>query len=264
MEKIKKIAIWMVLGLYLVIILGFVSSRNKELLCKSIDIEIEGCTGNFFIDKEDVLSIIKNEDEKILGYPVRDINKAQLEAVLLDNSFIKRTEVYSTLEGHLIIEIEQRVPVIRIINNKNEGFYIDNEGFLMPLSDKHSAHVIVGNGQIRDSYLKRKEINVLSLTEDSDVNDETILKDIYHIAMFIKNNKFWNAQIEQIFVNRNNELELVPRVGAHIILFGGPEDYVAKFEKLKMMYDKGLKYTDWNGYSKISLKYKDQVICKKN
>lgn len=264
MSKIKKIAVWLFLVLYMVIILGFVNTRNNKLLCKSIEINIKGFTGDYFIDKDDVLSFIYKENEKILGYPVKSINKARLETILMDNPSIKNTEIYVTLEGRLIIDVEQRIPVLRVINNRNESFYIDEEGVLMPLSEKHSAHVVVANGQIRESYTKRKEKNVLSLTEDAYVNENSILKDLYLLAVYINNNEFWNAQIEQIFVNRNNEFELVPRVGAHIIIFGEIDNYRDKFEKLSAMYEKGLRYSDWNKYSTINLKYKDQVVCTKN
>ena len=80
---------------------------------------------------------------------------------------------------------------------------------------------------------------------------------------YLQSDELWRNQITQIYVNAANELELVPRVGNHIILLGGLDDYENKMNKLEAMYSKGFEITDWNAYSLINLKFKDQVICKK-
>jgi cell division protein FtsQ len=87
---------------------------------------------------------------------------------------------------------------------------------------------------------------------------------VYKLAEFITNDKFWNSQIEQIYVNNNYEFELIPRVGSHIIELGRAEDLNEKFENLKILYLRGFNNLGWNQYEKISLKYKNQVVCTKN
>jgi cell division protein FtsQ len=81
--------------------------------------------------------------------------------------------------------------------------------------------------------------------------------------MYIRSDKFWEAQIVQIYVNGKGEFELIPRVGAHIIEFGKAEDIEEKFEKLWILYNEGFYNTGWNQYDKISLKYKNQAVCTK-
>jgi len=88
------------------------------------------------------------------------------------------------------------------------------------------------------------------------------LCDIYKIAKFIHNDEFWNSQIEQIYI-KNNEYELIPRVGSQIILFGGVEDFNKKFVKLKALYKQGFSQVGWNKYKIINLKYSNQIICTK-
>ena len=61
----------------------------------------------------------------------------------------------------------------------------------------------------------------------------------------------------------NKEIELIPRVGNHIILLGSEEEMEAKFEKLMLFYKKGVQQTGWNQYSIINLKYKNQLVCVK-
>ena len=79
----------------------------------------------------------------------------------------------------------------------------------------------------------------------------------------MQSDELWRNQITQVYVNESNELELVPRVGNHIILLGGLDDYEKKMDKLEAMYNEGFDITGWNAYSVVNLKFKNQVICKR-
>ena len=57
---------------------------------------------------------------------------------------------------------------------------------------------------------------------------------------------------------------MVPKVGRHLILFGDMGDMESKFTKLKAFYAQGMKKAGWDKYSRINLKFKDQVVCEKN
>jgi cell division protein FtsQ len=82
-------------------------------------------------------------------------------------------------------------------------------------------------------------------------------------SKFISNDDLWNAQFVQLYLNRENEYELIPRVGAHIILLGDMENFSYKLRKLKALYLKGLNKKGWNNYEQINLKYSNQVVCTK-
>jgi cell division protein FtsQ len=81
--------------------------------------------------------------------------------------------------------------------------------------------------------------------------------------MYITHDKFLKAQIAQIYVNEQNEFELVPRIGNHIILLGTAEDLDDKFRRLVAFYRYGLNKIGWNKYNVINIKYKNQVVCSK-
>ncbi|MCC7233328.1 MAG: cell division protein FtsQ, partial [Bacteroidia bacterium] len=91
----------------------------------------------------------------------------------------------------------------------------------------------------------------------------TRLERVFRVADFLQNHPFWEAQIEQIYVNEKGELELIPRVGSHSVLIGEGKDLEKKFENLFLFYKEGLNKTGWNQYSIINLKYENQVVCTK-
>jgi cell division protein FtsQ len=132
----------------------------------------------------------------------------------------------------------------------------------MPLSDKYSAHVLVASGHLNEPYSKRYTRNLRAQSAQNVDNSGSLLLDLYQLAEYIYNDKFWRAQIEHIYV-LNNEFEMVPRVGTHIIEFGGIDNFEKKFRNLKALYLKGLPETGWNNYNTVNLKYNNQVICTK-
>ena len=79
----------------------------------------------------------------------------------------------------------------------------------------------------------------------------------------MQSDDFWNDQIEQIYVNQNNDVELIPRVGEQVIMLGSFENFEEKLANLKLFYDQAVPKVGWDKYSIINLKYKDQIVCTK-
>ena len=138
--------------------------------------------------------------------------------------------------------VTQKEPLVRVQNKWGKSYYLDIEGKPFPLSRSYTQRLMVANGNIIDSV----DVAVVS-----------------KVAKYIHQNEFWNAQIMQLHINENKEIELIPRVGNHIILLGSEEEMEAKFEKMMLFYQKGVQQTGWNQYSIINLKYKNQLVCVK-
>lgn len=258
---IKSLITWIFIIAYLATIFGFISKENQEVVCKSVDIEVVDNTNNYFIQNEDVLGILKNNGFDLVGEKLHKINRDELEGIIDIHPTIKKAEIYCGHTGKVYIEIIQRKPIVRIINKNAESYYIDQEGFLMPLSDNYTATVIVANGNLNELYHNNNNTSVLS--NDTIVNASKKLKEIYNLVVYILQNPFWEAQIQQIYINNKDEYELVPRVGTHIIIFGSINQMEKKFKKLKAVYEQGFSKYGWNNYRIINLKYENQVVCTK-
>ncbi len=178
-----------------------------------------------------------------------DINR--IERVLEADPFIQEAEAFVDGGNNLQLEIVQREPVIRIIDAQNANYYLDKEGIKMPLSKHFTARVLVATGNIppySPDFLKRKKY---------------LLKDIYDLGIKIAENDFLNPLVEQLFVNKEGDMILVPKVGNQKILIGNIENLEDKLYRLEQFYKKALPFEGWDKYSLINLKYKNQIICKK-
>jgi cell division protein FtsQ len=87
-----------------------------------------------------------------------------------------------------------------------------------------------------------------------------IAKEIFKTAAFIKKDSLWDAQIAQIYINKDHEIELVPRVGNNRILLGDADSLDTKFKNLLIFYKKVLPRVGWDAYKIINVKYANQVV----
>tara|TARA_R110002049_G_scaffold6899_4_gene41983 strand:+ start:527 stop:1318 length:792 start_codon:yes stop_codon:yes gene_type:complete len=257
-----KIVMWVLLLSAVTVLLGFVESSRSEQLCTEILIDIDRSKQNFFIDEEDIHSMIHHEVSAIVNRPLAELNSNDMELQLNGHPSIKNAEVFKTLDGKLSIKIKQREPIMRVYSSNGDSYYMDKEGQLMPLSDKFTSRVMVANGFIYSPYTKFVGLNFSEELPDS-ILKRTQLDELFKYADFISKDPFWKAQIEQLHVNKDMDIELIPRVGNHTIVFGDANHIESKFEKLIVFYNKGLSNTGWNEYSVINLKYEGQVVCTK-
>jgi len=263
LKKIKKILVytfWIVIISGLLISVGFVNKQQDSLLCKDLDISINQKDDLFFIDNLEVTQILKVRGDSIKGQKKSTIDVAQIENILNNHPAVENSEVCVTIDGVVKIKIDQRKPIVRIFNLSGESYYIDDKAKLMPLSDNYTKNVLVVNGNINLPYAIYYKKNM----NDTLVTKKTLLDDIYALAQFINKDSFWSAQIQQLYINQDKDIELVPLVGDQKIIFGDSTMMENKFYKLKLFYQEGLNKTDsWNKYSSINLKYKNQIVCTK-
>lgn len=263
MKKILNIGIWVLLAIGLVVSLGFAGYEQSTMPCTGIGVKIDHEDENFFVDEADIQTLLLDRGDTLVGQSLSSINYEELEQLIMKNPVIEDAEVYADLHGKLNVKVKQRTPLVRVFNNLGESFYIDEYGQLMPLSEKFTSRVIVANGFIKDSYHNAYAANLNEVANVDSLSKTTLLDDIYLIAKRFENDEFWSAQIQQIYVDENQEIVLIPRVGNHKIVIGDRDNLERKLNKLMIFYKEGLNKTGWNQYSVINLKYKNQVVCTK-
>jgi cell division protein FtsQ len=261
-RKFFQITLWNLLIAAFLVSMGFTEQRRGELLCKEVVMDIDDAMGHNFVDKSDIEQIISNKFGNVTEKTLSSINISLLESLIDNNPFVLNAEVFSTIDGKLVVEVKQRNPVVRIINASDEKFYIDEQRVFMPTSDKYSAPVPIVNGNIFNKEAEQK-IGSGVVEKADTAYYPSIVEKVFRMADFIRKSDFWNAQVEQIYVNANGEIEIIPRVGNHLIIFGDINDMEEKFDKLFLFYKEGLSKTGWNQYKTINLTFKGQIVCTK-
>ncbi|MFM7217004.1 MAG: cell division protein FtsQ/DivIB [Bacteroidota bacterium] len=270
MKKIKDIKrpellkglLWAGLSAVFVVSVGFTDSMSTSQPVSGLEISIIDTTGHSFLTTSDVGDIVSSKFGDVIGKPLSSINMAVLEKYILSNPFVSVVRVFSSIDGKLQIEVVQRDPILRVINFSNESFYIDGEGKYMPASDNYTARVPVVNGYL---FNREAEHQVRTIREEEEGTSPEVdrIGQVFEVAKFIRKDPFWRSQVEQLYVAVDGGIELVPRVGNHVVVLGDATALDEKFEKLYLFYTEGLSKTGWNKYKTINLEFEDQVVCTK-
>lgn len=262
---IKKIAIqsvYILLMMGVLVLLGFAGESNQSQPCKGFHVNVASKGGLRFIDSASVVRQVYSTMSPMEGKSLKTIPLKRIEELVDAMYYVEESRVFRTLDGLIVADITQRIPIARVINAMNETYYIDDKGKLMKPSNAYSARVIIVSGNINTRY--SPSINISELEFENELSSqERLLVEINQLIRYIDQDDFLRVWIDQIYINRRGEFELVPRNGVHTIEFGGVDNMEAKFTKLMKFYKHGLTHVGWGNYKRINVKFKNQVVCSK-
>ena len=230
-------------ALLLLALVGFLYSfsytKNIEKLVSDVAVEFaEG--NNLFMDYQMVNKLLIQNGKSVKNQPKSVIDLQRLEANVRQHPMVEYVTVYLTVDGLLKTKIKQRTPIARIEAN-NQSYYIDSQAKIMPLSDNHSARVMLVSGDI-----------------DEKDNDE-----IHELATAILEHKFLKKQIVGIQKTSHDEYILNSRIGDQKISLGKIENLKQKFKNLESFFNKTMRDNSIDKYVTINLKFDNQVVCTK-
>ena len=263
LKKILIILFWVLLAGSMVFLMGFIDSKNGELKVSSIEITIQRTTDVVLITEEDVMNIIGNDNNRLIGRPYEEVCLEELENRLKRHDYVADANIHSRLPGDLYVDIIQRTPLARVINGNHDQFYLSTDGHTMALHPSVIIPSILATGTIPDSLDPSVALRTLKNIPKNERSQVSALEMIYNLALYIQEDKFLNAQTEQVYINQKGEAEMIPKVGDHLILFGDLEHMEGKFNKLTAFYREGIRYSGWDVYDTVNLKYKNQIVCTK-
>ena len=255
-KKIIILTLDLALAVYLVFAFtSFNKPGERRTTCTKVNIYIQDEMTNGFLNAQEIKKRLESKKLYPLAKPLEQVNAREIESTLKASPFVKSVECYKTQDGLVDIYLTQRMPIVRIKSVNNEDYYIDDKNQIMP-NTKYTSDIIVATGYIDRRYAKRY---IASLSKYLIVND------------------LWRNQIEQINVLPDRGIELIPRVGNHIVFIGylpetksedkrekDIEEFVnKKMDRLEKFYKYGLSQAGWNKYSYINIEFDNQIICTK-
>jgi cell division protein FtsQ len=240
----------LVFGMAMVVL--SVISRKSDGGISRVVVTVEPLPGGYrLLEAEDVLANL----EERFAYPLESRTLAQLdiervERVLEEDPFVKDAEAFVDANNQVNIEIIQNLPVLRIKDNNELDYYLDENAQQMPPSKHYAARVLVATG------------NLPPHVPDFMERERSTLRHVFELTKLIMADEFLNALIEQIYVNNRGELILAPKIGKQTIMFGRYMESNAadRLKRLKIFYSEGLPYEGWRKYRSFDLRYDDQVV----
>lgn len=242
--KVLKLIISMLLTAFLLLSI----SQRLNAPIDDIKIVVSGTEdGKKLISEKEVRALLKFE----LGYDVSiaelgELDLNTLERVLDQNARIDDADLYLDKNNVLHVKVIQKMPIVRIDQTSSDDYYLDYKGSRVPVTEVFRVPVVTGHvDSYRDDYSGIKEHNLNAVLE---------------LARKVYDDAFLSALVEQINIDANDEITIVPKVGRDKILLGEVEDLDEKIYKLKIYYEKGIKNIGLERFDELDLKYKGQIV----
>jgi cell division protein FtsQ len=131
--------------------------------------------------------------------------------------------------------------VVHVMAQNGDDYYVDNHNDVMQ-HNNYTCNLLVATGNISKPFAS---------------------KVLASVVRQIMSDSFWRNQVVQLNVLDDHSIELIPRVGNHVIYLGQGRDIARKLNRLQKFYTYGLSQTGWNRYSRISVEFDNQIICKR-
>lgn len=209
--------------------------------------------GKNLINEKDITGMLMESFKTdFVGWKMKEVDTEIIEKEIDSNEFVKEVRVYVDARNRLTIMIEQREPVLRVQDTNGMSFYLDREGFRLPISKHYTARVRVATGE-----LPRFEGRHL-------MSAQPIYKSLFTVSMAMSADPFYDAYVEQIHVDKEGEMYASPKIGDQKIRLGKAQNIESKLDNLRTFVEEVVPYQGWEVCQMIDLRFKDQIVCTRN
>lgn len=248
MKRPYKILL-IVLGAVLLAVLVVLAnvSRSRSVV-RGIEVNIRYGRTPQLVDDQTVRDSILADIKGLLNHSVASVDRKAVAEAAAKVPYLKDVSATVSVSGKVVVRAKQRRPIARLFYGSKE-LYFDSDGHLMPTSPLGNCNVLVAGGDftepLRSDSLNAQMCSLLTL------------------ANFLDAESKYGDMIDQIYVERDGDIMMVPKLGNHVVELGTADDLDSKFESLLAFYRKGMPRAGWDTYSRVSLKYHGQVVCTK-
>jgi cell division protein FtsQ len=240
LKKFKWVDLRLILIFCLVYFL-YSFSANKNTMRRELQTRIEFVgEDNVYITEEEIKQAIHDNLSFKNNLEKNYVALNDLELFLTNNDKIETAQVFKTINGVLVAQIQQKKPVGRVYLY-GDSYYLDRNGNTMKKTLNHSARVPIVTGEI----------------------NETTLKDVNLILQKIHSDEFLKKSITGIKIFPSRSIILTDRNFDFQITFGSVTDMDKKFDNYKVFIQHTLQDSVVRNYKEVNLKFTQQVVCSK-
>ena len=228
---------------------------------RDIAVDMDMASGMHFIDKDALRQEVIKGAGPVIGTPIDKVDETAIEQSLRAIPCVAGADVYHTMDGILHVKARQREPIVRVVNADGSGFYIDRQGWTMPLNPNYTARVLVVTGQLAEPFAACSPVDVATSNDSVVLNTRS--RAIHAMAITVLADPLWNALFTQAVMDADGDFTLIPAVGMMKVRVGDGTLLAARLEKLRTFLSDGIPQTDWRRYAAVDLRFDDQVVCTK-
>jgi cell division protein FtsQ len=248
MAKLKKALGFITICLVLVGFIGFVEKQSQLKTYQGLEIDLKAVSGVYFVEDKEIEAIVKLAFPELkVGLPISEVPLPAVETRLSGHPFIKSVQASIEQKGILKLTINQHEPIARIARPLAADGYITTEGLIIPTSPSYTSRVLILEGAFAEQLMDQGSVEAMP--------------ELMPLIEFVTKDEFWAAQVSELEINKRDDIRLHQQVGKQIIEFGDALDFESKFKRIDVLYKEILPRKGWNAYERISVKFKNQIVC---
>lgn len=216
-----------------IIFFNFNNASNKLIFNEK---NIQLSSNNFIND--DFIKINLLENYNSLDSISADIQTIyEIEQIINQIPFVKKADVYMTVNSELNIQIEEKKPLLNLFNS---DYLLSENGVLIPKIDSLNIDLISFFGEI----------------------DPTIFRNLSNLTKMINKDNFLKDHIKYIYSDSSN-FYLSVNMFDYNIKLGSLENISEKLNNYKAFIASKIDDEILNKYSQLNLNFNKQVIAQK-
>ena len=223
-------------------LLYFSAQKRHEISCSELSVKIAG--GEKLVTEDEIRAYINRAYGTCRGVRIDSLGLDRIERLVCSRDEVAGCEAWVTDDGILHVEVYGRTPVLRF-NRNGEGYYVDAEGYIFPLGEEYEFPVPVIDSDLKrgfDSRWLQQTIELVSFFSQSPKLKDRIIG--YEVAD------------DGDFIVKSENTDFIWGD------FSSKEDKLLKLEKY---YGRILPKCEADQpYKTVNLKYKGQIICRKD
>ncbi|MEY3850697.1 MAG: hypothetical protein RJA38_1138 [Bacteroidota bacterium] len=259
--RVLVLVFFVLIGAGTLVLWAFSISKHNAQPVPEVRVNIQrGQNIDELITKQEVDSIVHSHFGLLQGTPMNQIDVSAVQVAVNRHPAIQSCNVYLGVDGVLNIDIRQRAPMFRVMNSDGSGFYVDTLGQSFNLLDRAVAYVPIFSVE---GVMGAMQYPATPAYYDENTLGLTYLDELIVFGNHMRKNPELKDWAEHVHLTSMGTLEVIPRIGRHVIEYGSIYNLEMKTKMLFQFYRSQVYITDLEKYSRINLNFENQVICEK-
>lgn len=262
MKRRGKITLYILFAILMVALVVVANVVRSNSTLKGVATKIDYRDADTLLLACELDTLVYTKMPQLTRQKIKEVDLKAVRQLVDSNPYVADSRVTISVDGTLQVTARQRVAVMHLFMD-NGDLYFDNTGCVMPSRGDLIADVPVVNGDIKTIPAGNALQWNLKRLADNEKTRRCGLAMAWRLSCFLHDNERYGSLFDQIYIEHDNNLVAVPKVGSFVVEVGDADNLERKFGNLDAMVNQGLPLTGWERYSRISIKYVNQIVCTK-
>lgn len=195
---------------------------------------------------------MQKKAEGVLGKNLGDVDSAVLSESYAGLPYIRHAEVVKEMNGIVRVRVEERVPMVKILNGGNVEV-IDTEGYILPYRDlPQSSSMLLRVAGVKTARAKGARL------KKADEENFAVLKEMTEA---LKASEYAQLLIKDVFLKEENKTYFAVAGSPTRFIVGNDGDYKEKLKKFEIFWQKVVAKKGLDGYETVDLRFSRRVFA---